>query len=81
MENVANDNSSAKSVTIPDQMMMNYHSQNHTAITNVRRYPPPMDPAHIQMYPAPPAMYPAQNACYGCLTTVPVAGIQNRFSR
>lgn len=33
------------------------------------------------MYPAPPPMYAAQNApCYACLT-LPVAGVQNRYSR
>lgn len=58
--------------------MHNY--QNHVT-TNVRRYPmPSIDPAQIQMYPAPPQMYTAQNSsCYACLT-VPV-GMQNRFSR
>jgi hypothetical protein len=81
MENIISDSSNAKPGTIPEQGMMNYHHQNHTTMANMRRYPPPLDPSHMQMFPAPPAIYPTQNACYGCLTTVPMAGIQNRFSR
>lgn len=61
-----------------------HHYQNHVATPNIRRYPtavPSLDPSQIQMYPAPPQMYTAQNApCYTCLT-VPVAGMQNRYSR
>nr|XP_033341727.1 zinc finger CCHC domain-containing protein 14 isoform X2 [Megalopta genalis] len=60
-----------------------HHHHNHAATPNLRRYPtmPPLEPAQIQMYPAPPPMYAAQNApCYACLT-LPVAGVQNRYSR
>lgn len=77
-------NSSGKSIPLQQQeqhpAMHNY--QNHVTTPNLRRYPmPSIDPAQIQMYPAPPQMYTAQNSsCYACLT-VPVAGMQNRFSR
>ncbi|KAI4483544.1 PREDICTED: uncharacterized protein LOC106789273 [Polistes canadensis] len=60
-----------------------HHHHNHAVTPNLRRYPamPPLDPTQIQMYPAPAPVYTAQNApCYACLT-VPVAGVQNRYSR
>lgn len=83
MENIMNENSNAKPLTVQDMGMMHYHHhQNNSAIANIRRYPPQIDPTHIQMFPAPPAIYPAQNACYhGCLTTVPMPNTQNRFNR
>lgn len=73
---------SGKSMPLQEHPTM-YHYHNHMT-PNVRRYPgmPSIDPAQIQMYPAPPQMYTAQNSpCYACLTTVPVAGMQNRYSR
>ncbi|XP_014477311.1 PREDICTED: LOW QUALITY PROTEIN: zinc finger CCHC domain-containing protein 2 [Dinoponera quadriceps] len=76
-------NTSGKSMPLQEQHPAMHH-HNHVATPNIRRYPaavPSLDPAQIQMYPAPPQMYTAQNApCYTCLT-VPVAGMQNRFSR
>ncbi|KAJ8680595.1 hypothetical protein QAD02_016382 [Eretmocerus hayati] len=74
-----NDNSTVKPVTIPEHAVINYQ-QNHT-MPNTRRYPPTLDPAPIQMFPAPPGMYPSQNTCYSCLTAVPMSGMQNRFAR
>lgn len=76
-------NSSGKSMPLQQEQHPAMHNyQNHVTTPNVRRYPmPSIDPAQIQMYPAPPQMYTAQNSsCYACLT-VPVAGMQNRFSR
>lgn len=76
-------NSSGKSIPLQQEQHPTMHNyQNHVTTHNVRRYPmPSIDPAPIQMYPAPPQMYTAPNSsCYACLT-VPVAGMQNRFSR
>ncbi|EFN66491.1 Zinc finger CCHC domain-containing protein 2 [Camponotus floridanus] len=76
-------NSSGKSIPLQQEQHPAMHNyQNHVTTPNLRRYPmPSIDPAQIQMYPAPPQMYTAQNSsCYACLT-VPVAGMQNRFSR
>lgn len=77
-------NTSGKSMPLQEQHPAMHHYQNHVATPNIRRYPaavPSLDPAQIQMYPAPPQMYTAQNApCYTCLT-VPVAGMQNRYPR
>ncbi|XP_043605603.1 zinc finger CCHC domain-containing protein 2 [Bombus pyrosoma] len=78
-----NGNQSSKSMPLQEQHPAMHHHHNHAATPNLRRYPtmPPLDPAQIQMYPAPPPMYAAQNApCYACLT-LPVAGVQNRYSR
>lgn len=78
-----NGNQSSKSIPLQEQHPAMHHHHNHAATPNLRRYPtmPPLDPAQIQMYPAPPPMYAAQNApCYACLT-LPVAGVQNRYSR
>ena len=79
VDNVPNDN--PKPVVMPDPGMMSYHPQNHSHIANMRRYQPPMDPTHMQMFQAPHAIYSTQNPCYSCLTTVPMAGIQNRYAR
>ncbi|XP_011151945.2 atrophin-1 isoform X1 [Harpegnathos saltator] len=78
-------NTSAKSMPLQEQHPAMHHYHNHMATPNIRRYPAAMpslvDPSQMQMYPAPPQMYTAQNApCYACLT-VPVAGMQNRYSR
>ncbi|XP_018305831.1 flocculation protein FLO11 isoform X2 [Mycetomoellerius zeteki] len=78
----SNSNTSGKSMSLQEQHPAMHHYHNHMITPNVRRYPgmPSIDPAQIQMYPAPP-MYTAQNSpCYACLT-VPVAGMQNRYSR
>ncbi|KAG7208853.1 hypothetical protein KM043_015038 [Ampulex compressa] len=82
-----NTTSSSHSIMDPveneEQHPAMHHHHNHAATPNVRRYPtmPPLDPAQIPMYAAPPPVYTAQNApCYACLT-VPVAGVQNRYSR
>lgn len=56
--------------------------QRHYNMPNIRRYPnlPPMDTSNMPMYATPP-MYTAQAPpCYACLT-VPLAGMQNRYSR
>lgn len=74
---------SGKSMPLQEQHPTMHHYHNHMTTPNVRRYPgmPSIDPTQIQMYPAPPQMYTAQNSpCYACLT-VPVAGMQNRYSR
>ncbi|XP_032668373.1 mucin-6 isoform X2 [Odontomachus brunneus] len=77
-------NTSGKSMSLQEQHPTMHHYHNHVATPNMRRYPaamPSLDHAQIQMYPAPPHMYTAQNApCYACLT-VPVGGMQNRYSR
>lgn len=77
-------NTSGKSMPLQEQHPVMHHYHNHAVTPNIRRYPaavPSLDPTQIQMYPAPPQMYTAQNApCYACLT-VPVAGMQNRYSR
>ncbi|XP_076291801.1 uncharacterized protein LOC143214504 isoform X2 [Lasioglossum baleicum] len=78
-----NGNQSSKSIPLQEQHPAMHHHHNHAATPNLRRYPtmPPLEPAQIQMYPAPPPMYAAQNApCYACLT-LPVAGVQNRYAR
>ncbi|KAL0127343.1 hypothetical protein PUN28_005561 [Cardiocondyla obscurior] len=79
----SNSNTSGKSMPLQEQHPAMHHYHNHMTTPNVRRYPgmPSIDPAQIQMYPAPPQMYTTQNSpCYACLT-VPVAGMQNRYSR
>jgi len=75
-------NSSGKSIPLQQEQHPAMHNYQNHVTPNLRRYPmPSIDPAQIQMYPAPPQMYTAQNSsCYACLT-VPVAGMQNRFSR
>lgn len=83
MEVLGDSSSSGKSMPLQEQHPAMHHYHNHMTTPNVRRYPgmPSIDPAPIQMYPAPPQMYTAQNSsCYACLT-VPVAGMQNRYSR
>ncbi|XP_011635738.2 zinc finger CCHC domain-containing protein 14 [Pogonomyrmex barbatus] len=75
-------NTSGKLMPVQEQHPTMHHYHNHMT-PNVRRYPgmPSIDPTQIPMYPAPPQMYTAQNSsCYACLT-VPVAGMQNRYSR
>ncbi|XP_071560565.1 uncharacterized protein [Temnothorax nylanderi] len=75
---------SGKSMPLQEQHPAMHHYHNHMTTPNFRRYPgmPSIDPAQIQMYPAPPQMYTAQNSpCYACLTTVPVTGMQNRYPR
>lgn len=83
MEVLGDSSNSGKSITpLQEQHPAMHHYHNHMT-PNVRRYPgmPSIDPASIQMYPAPPQIYTAQNSpCYACLT-VPVAGMQNRYSR
>ena len=77
------DNSNNKPVTMPEQNMVNYHPQNHTAMANMRRFPSQqLDPGlhTMPMYPAPAHIYPP-NTCYSCLTAVPISGMQNRYSR
>lgn len=77
-----NSNSSGKHIPVQEHHS-GTHYQNHFVTSNMRRYPTisSLDPAQMQMYPASTQMYAAQNApCYACLT-VPVPGVQNRYSR
>ncbi|XP_011331871.1 dual specificity protein kinase splA isoform X2 [Ooceraea biroi] len=79
-----NSNSSGKSMPLQEQHPAMHHYHNHITTPNVRRYPavPSIDPAQIQMYPAPPQMYTAQNSqCYACLALPTIAGMPNRYSR
>lgn len=78
-------NTSGKSMSLQEQQhpAMLHHYHNHAATPNVRRYSavPSIEPSQIHMYSAPSQMYATPNApCYACLT-VPVAGLQNRYSR